>query len=79
VRGDSWPVWEGHGPLSHVVSIDCASVIRLLPSLDLPDSGRLAFFYFDGHHDDYKSTVGVWDPATQDCGPFTGDVRICRR
>jgi hypothetical protein len=63
---NSWPVWEGHGPLSHVVSIDCASLIRLLPSLDLPDSGRLAFFYFDGHYDDYKSTVGVWDPATQD-------------
>lgn len=65
---NSWPVWQGHGPLSHVLSIDCASLTRLLPAWNLPDSGRLAFFYFDGHYDNYQGTgtVGVWDPATQD-------------
>jgi hypothetical protein len=37
---------------------------RLLPGLNLPNSGRLAFFYSDGHYDD-ESAVGVWGPTTR--------------
>ncbi|MER7763181.1 YwqG family protein [Streptomyces sp. NPDC097619] len=25
--GVPWPVWEGHGPLSHVASLDCAALV----------------------------------------------------
>lgn len=62
---NSWPVWEGHGPLSHVLSFDCAPVATMLPDLGLPTSGRLAFFYFDGAYDDFESTVGTWDPSSR--------------
>ncbi|HET7690286.1 MAG TPA: YwqG family protein [Nocardioidaceae bacterium] len=61
---NTWPVWEGHGPLSHVLSFDCEVVGTLLPELGLPGTGVLAFFYFDGSFDDFASTVGTWDPAT---------------
>lgn len=61
---NSWPVWNGHGPLSHVLSFDCAPVAEQLPELGLPANGRLAFFYFDGHYDNHESTVGCWDPST---------------
>ena len=62
---NSWPVWEGHGPLSHVLTLDCAAVSRLLPELSLPEVGTLAFFYYDGRYlDDHLTTVGSWDPDT---------------
>jgi uncharacterized protein YwqG len=61
---NSWPVWEGHGPLSHVLSFDCAPVAQLLPGLGLPQDGRLAFFYFNRAYDDVGGTVSVWDPST---------------
>lgn len=62
---NSWPVWEGHGPLGHVLSFDCAPVAAMLPELRLPTDGRLAFFYFDDRYDDGESTVGSWDPASR--------------
>ena len=62
---NSWPVWDGHGPLSHVLSFDCAPVAELLPELGIPQDGRLAFFYFDGAYDDFQSPVGTWDPSTR--------------
>jgi hypothetical protein len=62
---NSWPVWDGHGPLSHVLSFDCAPVAELLPGLGIPWDGRLAFFYFDGAYADFESTVGAWDPSTR--------------
>jgi uncharacterized protein YwqG len=62
---NSWPVWEGHGPLCHVLSFDCRPVSATLPELGLPASGRLAFFYFDGAYDEYESTVGTWDPSSR--------------
>lgn len=62
----SWPMWEGHGPLGHVLTVDCAIANDLLPSLNLPPSGHLAFFYFDGHFNNDYGTVGFWDPSTQD-------------
>lgn len=61
---NSWPVWKGHGPLSHVLSFDCGPVSELLPELGLPTDGRLAFFYFDGTYDNFESTVGAWAPET---------------
>lgn len=39
-----WPVWDGHGPLSFVASLDCGR----LGAEDLPADGTLLFFYFDG-------------------------------
>jgi uncharacterized protein YwqG len=62
---NSWPVWDGHGPLSHVLSFDCAPVTELLPGLGIPQDGRLAFFYFDGAYNDFQSTVGSWEPSTR--------------
>jgi uncharacterized protein YwqG len=62
---NSWPVWEGRGPLGHVLSFDCAPVAAMLPELGLPTDGRLAFFYFDGRYDDFESTVGSWDPSSR--------------
>ncbi|MFF1819658.1 YwqG family protein [Kribbella sp. NPDC058245] len=62
---NSWPVWEGHGPLGHVLSFDCAPIAAMLPELGLPADGRLAFFYFDDRYDDAESTVGSWDPASR--------------
>lgn len=62
---NSWPVWDGHGPLSHVLTFDCAPIRALLPELELPATGRLSFFYFDGAFDNGASTVGTWDPTTR--------------
>jgi uncharacterized protein YwqG len=62
---NSWPVWEGHGPLGHVLSFDCAPIAAMLPELGLPADGRLAFFYFDDRYDDAESTVGSWDPTSR--------------
>lgn len=62
---NSWPVWDGHGPLSHVLTFECEAVAAMLPELGLPTTGRLAFFYFDGAFDDFTSAVGTWDPTTR--------------
>jgi uncharacterized protein YwqG len=64
---NSWPVWPGNGPLGHVLTIDCASLAALMPGSDMPESGRLAFFYFDQTSYFHEgSGVGSWDPATQE-------------
>ncbi len=52
-----WPLWEGHGPLSFVASIDCASLPLAAVDIDLPDAGTLLFFYFDGQLDDGEALV----------------------
>lgn len=62
---NTWPVWDGHGPLSHVLTFDCGTVDAILPELGIPASGALAFFYYDGSFDDHISTVGTWDAATR--------------
>lgn len=62
---NTWPVWPGHGPLSHIISLDCSKLAPLLPRLGLPESGLLSFFYFDGQFDDHRATVGSWDATTQ--------------
>ncbi|GLF95079.1 YwqG family protein [Streptomyces yaizuensis] len=68
---EEWPVWEGHGPLSFIASIDCAAVAtstseaRLPLDIDLPDSGTLLFFYFDGQLDGGMALVQGEDPGSQ--------------
>lgn len=63
---NSWPLWEGHGPLSHVLTLDLVATAPLLPELGLPEVGTLAFFYYDGRYlDDVMTTVGTWDPDTR--------------
>ncbi|THA33696.1 YwqG family protein [Streptomyces sp. A1547] len=52
-----WPVWEGHGPLSFVASIDCAGLPTAAVDIDLPKTGTLLFFYFDGQLDDGEALV----------------------
>ena len=63
---NSWPLWDGKGPLSHVMTVDLATVATRLPELGLPDVGALAFFYYDGRYlDDVATAVGPWDAATR--------------
>ncbi|WP_393058707.1 YwqG family protein [Streptomyces sp. LN549] len=52
-----WPVWEGHGPLSFVASIDCARLPTAALDIALPATGTLLFFYFDGQLDDGDALV----------------------
>ncbi|QDY77215.1 YwqG family protein [Streptomyces qinzhouensis] len=60
-----WPVWEGHGPLSFVASVDCAALPSGVLDIEAPTDGTLLFFYFDGQFDDGRSAVLVEDPATR--------------
>ncbi|OKJ57407.1 YwqG family protein [Streptomyces sp. CB02261] len=53
----AWPVWEGHGPLSFVASVDCASLPADALDIALPEAGTLLFFYFDGQLDDGDALV----------------------
>ncbi|MFD3751494.1 DUF1963 domain-containing protein [Streptomyces cyaneofuscatus] len=52
-----WPVWEGHGPLSFIASVDCARLPTAALDIGLPESGTLLFFYFDGQLDDGEALV----------------------
>ncbi|WP_327128825.1 YwqG family protein [Streptomyces sp. NBC_01727] len=56
-----WPVWEGHGPLSFIASIDCAALAADALDFDLPKAGTLLFFYFDGQLDDGEALVMAED------------------
>ncbi|MFF7690270.1 YwqG family protein [Streptomyces syringium] len=60
----AWPVWEGHGPLSFVASVDCAALPAGALDIALPADGTLSFFYFDGQIDDGEAYVDVDDPET---------------
>jgi uncharacterized protein DUF1963 len=59
-----WPVWEGHGPLSFIAAIDCATLAAVPLDITLPSAGTLLFFYFDGQFDNCQTTVGFWEPST---------------
>ncbi len=50
-------VWEGHGPLSFVASVDCGALPAHALDIPLPTDGTLAFFYFDGQIDDGDALV----------------------
>lgn len=61
-----WPDWPGHGPLTFVASVDCASAAAA-GELDIPfpADGTLLFFYFDGQLDDGDALVIYTEPDTQ--------------
>ncbi|MFI1969607.1 hypothetical protein BLA24_15270 [Streptomyces cinnamoneus] len=61
---EEWPVWEGHGPLSFIASLDCAALPPAALDIDLPTDGTLAFFYFDGQLDDGAALVAPHHPDT---------------
>ncbi|MBH5333956.1 DUF1963 domain-containing protein [Streptomyces pactum] len=61
-EGVEWPVWEGHGPLSLVASVDCAALPAAGLDIPLPTDGTLAFFHFDGRLDDGAAVVASDDP-----------------
>lgn len=64
--GLPWPTWEGHGPLSHIASLDCAALAAAGDcGLALPDSGTLLFFLHDGRPDGGDSLVHASDPGTR--------------
>ncbi|MFI9203218.1 YwqG family protein [Streptomyces sp. NPDC053048] len=60
--GEEWPVWEGHGPLSFIASLDCAALPSAALDIALPTDGTLAFFYFDGQLDDGRAEVSPYEP-----------------
>ncbi|MFC8285697.1 DUF1963 domain-containing protein [Streptomyces cyaneofuscatus] len=39
--GSPWPVWDGHGPLSFIASVDCARLPTAALDIGLPESGTL--------------------------------------
>ncbi|KNB53276.1 YwqG family protein [Streptomyces caatingaensis] len=59
------PVWEGHGPLSFVASLDCAALPSAGLDIALPADGTLAFFFFDGQVDDGEAVVAPDDPGSR--------------
>ncbi|MCQ4042328.1 YwqG family protein [Streptantibioticus rubrisoli] len=61
-ESEEWPVWQGHGPLSFVASLDCAALPSAELDITLPTDGTLAFFYFDGQLDDGWAVVDAGDP-----------------
>lgn len=61
-----WPVWEGHGPLSFVASLDCGPLSAAQTGLALPTAGTLLFFYFDGQADNFETWV---NPSVADSRP----------
>lgn len=64
--GTPWPHWEGHGPLAFVGEVDLAALAAagLRTGIELPTTGRLLAFHWDGEVDDFETLVGCWDPAT---------------
>ncbi|MER0482325.1 YwqG family protein [Streptomyces sp. Edi2] len=59
-----WPVWEGHGPLAFIASLDCALLPSAALDIAIPTDGTLAFFYFDGQLDDGSALVAPHEPDT---------------
>ncbi|WP_190021173.1 YwqG family protein [Streptomyces hiroshimensis] len=63
-ESEEWPVWEGHGPLSFVASLDCAALPSAALDIAVPSDGTLAFFYFDGQLDDGCAVVSPYESGT---------------
>ncbi|MBZ6475151.1 YwqG family protein [Streptomyces griseocarneus] len=63
-EGEAWPVWEGHGPLAFVASVDCAALPAHALDIPLPFDGTLSFFYFDGQIDGGEAYVAPDEPDT---------------
>lgn len=56
-------MWSGHGPLTHIATLDCRELVRYLPeplkAAGFPMDGLLSFFFFDGQVDDGVELVGA--------------------
>ncbi|MGY5138098.1 YwqG family protein [Streptomyces nigrescens] len=52
-ENEEWPVWEGHGPLSFVASLDCAALPSAALDITMPADGTLAW------DDDFQEAL--WD------------------
>ena len=65
LNGQQWPKWVDHGPLSHVLTLECGPLAKMLPSAGLPTSGRLLFFYYDGPIDDLDISDAESEPDTR--------------
>ncbi|MCQ8772430.1 YwqG family protein [Streptomyces telluris] len=63
-ENEEWPVWEGHGPLTFIASLDCAALPSAALDIALPEDGTLFFFYFDGQLDDGSAWVAPDEPDT---------------
>ncbi|CAM4049433.1 YwqG family protein [Nocardiopsis rhodophaea] len=63
--GTGWPEWPGHGPLTFIASVDCAALPTSDLDIDLPASGTLQFFYFDGQFDDDEALVEARESGSQ--------------
>ncbi len=68
--GTEWPSWAGHGPLSHIATLDCARLHPALPARlregGFPEAGWLSFFYFDGTADGGMEVVGALFAGTEE-------------
>ncbi|MGW2631598.1 YwqG family protein [Streptomyces chattanoogensis] len=61
-KDEEWPVWQGHGPLSFIASLDCARLPSAALDIALPAEGTLLFFFFDGQLDDGLAAVAPHEP-----------------
>lgn len=62
----TWPLWEGHGPLSFVASIDCGQLPSNALNIALPAEGILLFFYRHPRWDDDGTVIESSAPETQE-------------
>ncbi|GGX36444.1 YwqG family protein [Streptomyces noursei] len=79
---EKWPVWEGHGPLSFIASLDCGVLPSAALDITLPTDGTLAFFFFDGQLDDGCAMVAPDEPdswAGARVLYIPGDARVAER
>ncbi|RKN29111.1 DUF1963 domain-containing protein [Micromonospora musae] len=60
----TWPLWEGHGPLSFVASIDCERLPSDALDIALPAEGILLFFYRHSRWED-GTVIESSAPETQ--------------
>ena len=74
-RQARWPHWEGHGPLAHIATLDCAQLQPVLPArlrdAGFPEDGWLSFFYFESSADGGTEVVGSLFAGTGD------GARVC--
>jgi len=59
-----WPEWDGIGPLSFGVSLDCAALSTFDTGVALPTDGTLLFFCYD-RQIDFELFVSLDVPSTQ--------------
>ncbi|MFF4704812.1 DUF1963 domain-containing protein [Streptomyces sp. NPDC001288] len=64
-----WPVWEGHGPMTHLATIDCAALPQGVLDFDMPTDGSLLFFRWTAEDMGRSAAVsGEWHEFLQGHG-----------